>query len=318
MTTAISLQHVYKQFNDRLVINDLSFEVQKGECLGLLGPNGAGKSTTIKLILGHFHIDRGTIHALGKSVDTHAEDIRQQVGVVAQFDSLDPDFTVEENLWVYARYFGIGRKPLESRISDLLQFAMLENRRHDPINTLSGGMKRRLSIARSLVHQPSIILLDEPTTGLDPQARHLLWDRLKELKRQGLTILLTTHFMEEAERLCDRVAIMDDGKIKALGTPRALIQETINADVIEIYGDELTLFKAEIDAMVSSPHDLNSANRMFIKHVEYAGETIFCYVTQPQTLIDRVQQYASLRYLHRPANLEDVFLRLTGRDLRDD
>lgn len=317
MSPALSLQNVVKHYGQRTVINQLSFAVAQGECLGLLGPNGAGKSTTLKLILGHLRLDAGSIHVLGQSVASHAASIRQHVGVVAQFDSLDPDFTVEENLWVYAQYFGISRQTLAPRLDALLDFAMLAPRRHDPIASLSGGMKRRLSIARALVHRPTLILLDEPTTGLDPQARHLLWDRLKELKRQGLTILLTTHFMDEAERLCDRVAIMDGGKIQAIGAPHALIRDNIRAEVIEIYGEGLTAILPALTALCK-PAAENPAQPANINHLEVSGETCFCYVTEPKPIIDLVQQYPTLRYLHRPANLEDVFLRMTGRDLRED
>lgn len=307
----ISLSQVSKKFGARTVIRNLCLTVEKGQCVGLLGPNGAGKSTLMKMLLGHLRAESGTIHILGHNMAQTPQIMRRKIGVVAQFDSLDPDFTVEENLVVYARYFGITRTQLMPRLNALLDFAMLESRRHDPISALSGGMKRRLSIARALVHQPPIILLDEPTTGLDPQARHLLWDRLKELKRQGLTILLTTHFMDEAERLCDRVAILDHGQIKALDAPQALIAQHINAEVIEIYGDELTAIHTLI------PGWQNSSETSPISHFERSGETIFCYVREPKWLIAEVQKFPSLRYLHRPANLEDVFLRLTGRDLRE-
>jgi lipooligosaccharide transport system ATP-binding protein len=310
MTLPLVVNGVSKAFANRSVITELNFSLNSGECLGLLGPNGAGKSTTIKMILGHIRPSSGSIEVHGLSVADSAAQIRQKVGVVAQFDSLDPDFTVEENLWIYARYFGLSRDDIAPRMEALLHFAMLLPRRADPISTLSGGMKRRLSIARALVHQPTLILLDEPTTGLDPQARHLLWDRLKELKRQGLTILLTTHFMEEAERLCDRVAILDQGTIKAMDSPQALIKKTIRSEVVEIFGDDLPAILPELKRLQQTSDSIN--------HLDVTGETCFCYTQSPHMLTNLLSGFPTLRYLHRPAHLEDVFLRLTGRDLRED
>jgi lipooligosaccharide transport system ATP-binding protein len=224
--------------------------------------------------------------------------------VVPQLDNLDPDFTVTENLLTYGRYFGLKDAVMRERIPGLLEFAGLGGRAHSRIQSLSGGMKRRLTLARALVNDPDVIFLDEPTTGLDPQARHVIWQGLRKLLSRGKTILLTTHFMEEAERLCDAITIIDRGHAIAVGSPRDLIAKHIEPDVVEIYGEEaLPWGKAE---------GARCADR-----VEEAGETLFCYTRQPAGLLDALKSKTGLRYLHRPANLEDVFLKLTGRDLRD-
>jgi lipooligosaccharide transport system ATP-binding protein len=219
-------------------------------------------------------------------------------------DNLDPDFTVEENLLVYARYFGLKEREVRARIPALLEFAGLEGRAHSPIHALSGGMKRRLTLARALINDPSIIFLDEPTTGLDPQARHLIWERMRQLRADGKTIVLTTHFMDEAERLCSRLAIMDAGELIAAGSPRELIGRYIEPDVVEAHGDGIAEW-ARTDAT------------RLAKRVEVAGETAFCYTDAAEAIVASLAARPALTYLHRPANLEDVFLKLTGRDLRD-
>ena len=233
-----------------------------------------------------------------------AREARIRLGVVPQIDNLDPDFTVFENLLVYGRYFGKEDATIRGRIPELLDFAGLTARATSKIQTLSGGMKRRLSLARALINDPDLLFLDEPTTGLDPQARHLIWDRLKQLVNQGKTILLTTHFMDEAERLCHRLSIMDHGRIISGGTPRELISRHIEPQVLEVYGEGV--------AEWASTHGDKLADR-----TERAGETVFCYTRHVQPLIATLENNLELRYLHRPANLEDVFLKLTGRDLRD-
>ena len=227
-----------------------------------------------------------------------------RIGVVPQVDNLDPDFTVTENLLTYGRYFGLKDAAIRNRIPALLDFSGLSGRAGARIQTLSGGMKRRLTLARALVNDPDIIFLDEPTTGLDPQARHVIWQGLRRLLSQGKTILLTTHFMEEAERLCDRLTIIDHGRCIAEGSPRDLIATHIEPDVLEIYGEEAIAWGRE----QGSHH----ADR-----IEEAGETLFCYTRKPHPLLDALKGQQNLKYLHRPANLEDVFLKLTGRELRD-
>jgi lipooligosaccharide transport system ATP-binding protein len=289
-----------KRYGAKEVVAGLDLALAPGECFGLLGPNGAGKTTTLRLLLGLTRPDGGTISLLGLPVPDQARQARVKVGVVPQLDNLDPDFSVAENLMVYGRYFGLSDAAVAARIPELLEFADLTGRADAKIETLSGGMKRRLTLARALVNDPDVIFLDEPTTGLDPQARHMMWQRLRRLLGEGKTILLTTHFMEEAERLCDRLLIMDRGKAITTGAPRDLIAAHIEPHVVEIYGGE------------EKPDCAASCQRQ-----ERVGETLFCYATDPHDLLAQLQQQCKLRYLHRPANLEDVFLKLTGRDLRD-
>jgi lipooligosaccharide transport system ATP-binding protein len=223
---------------------------------------------------------------------------------VPQMDNLDPDFTTRENLVVYGRYFGIPIADLDQRIPRLLEFAGLQNKEHASIRTLSGGMKRRLTLARALVNDPDLLILDEPTTGLDPQARHLIWDGLRQLLNQGKTILLTTHFMDEAERLATRLAVIDRGKLIASDAPRALIAEHVEPEVIEVYGDEARQWG-------------EATGRSIADRIEITGETAFCYARDAQPLLHALQGRNGVRYLHRPANLEDLFIKLTGRELRD-
>ncbi|HYX66002.1 MAG TPA: ATP-binding cassette domain-containing protein, partial [Burkholderiales bacterium] len=230
---------VRKRYGELEVVNGVALEVKPGECFGLLGPNGAGKTTTLRLCLGLTHADAGEIELLGEPVPARARQARRGVGVVPQFDNLDPDFTVGENLVVYGRYFGLAPGTIAARLPGLLEFAGLAGRAEARIDALSGGMKRRLTLARALVNEPQLVFMDEPTTGLDPQARHLIWERLRRLTQEGRTLVLTTHFMEEAERLCHRLAIMDRGRIIAEGSPRELIAAHIEPHVVEVYGEGL-------------------------------------------------------------------------------
>ena len=299
----LAARSLRKRYGDADVVDGLSLEVQPGECFGLLGPNGAGKTTTLRLCLGLTHADAGEIEVLGEPVPARAREARRRVGVVPQFDNLDPDFTVAENLAVYGRYFGIARSDIAARLPALLEFAGLAGRADAAIHALSGGMKRRLTLARSLVNEPQLVFMDEPTTGLDPQARHLIWERLRRLTHEGRTLVLTTHFMEEAERLCDRLAILDRGRVIAGGSPRELIAAHIEPHVVEVYGEAL-------DAWLAGARSL--AARM-----EKAGDTAFLYAADPQPILAALHGRPGLSYRHRPATLEDVFLKLTGRDLRD-
>jgi lipooligosaccharide transport system ATP-binding protein len=300
----LALRGVRKSYGAREVVCGIDLELKAGECFGLLGPNGAGKTTTLRLALGLSEPDAGTIQLLDRDIPRHAREARVRVGVLPQLDNLDPDFTVFENLLVYGRYFGLADTLISSRIPQLLQFAGLEGRSHSRIQTLSGGMKRRLSLARALVNDPDLLVLDEPTTGLDPQARHLIWERLKQLVAHGKTILLTTHFMDEAERLCHRVAVMDNGRIITQGSPRELIARNIEPEVVEVYGEAA-------DAWA------RGAGQSVCERVERIGETVFCYTQDDERVLATLEGGDDLRYLHRRANLEDVFLKLTGRDLRD-
>lgn len=304
MNAPLKVANLRKTFVNTEVIAGLSFELKRGECFGLLGPNGAGKTTTLRCCLGLTAPDAGTIHLVGQPVPAQAREARMRVGVVPQFDNLDPDFTVSENLRVYGRYFGISDTAIRGMIPDLLDFAGLPGKEDANIRHLSGGMKRRLTLVRALVNDPELLVLDEPTTGLDPQARHLIWERLKRLIAGGKTILLTTHFMDEAERLCDRIAVMDAGKIIAIGSPRELIAAHIEPQVVEIFGEGAADWAVQ--------HATTYAER-----AEVSGETAFCYLHDPKPLLAHLDAQAGLRYLHRPANLEDVFLKLTGRELRD-
>jgi lipooligosaccharide transport system ATP-binding protein len=292
-----------KTYGATEVVCGLDLQIRKGECYGLLGPNGAGKTTTMRLCLGQIEPDAGVITLLGEPVPARAREARKRLGVVPQNDSLDPDFTVEENLLVYGRYFGFLDADIRQRIPALLEFAGLATRGSARIQSLSGGTKRRLSIARALINDPDLLLLDEPTTGLDPQARHLIWDRMKQLLGQGKTILLTTHFMDEAERLCHRLSIMDSGRIIATGSPRELITQHIEAEVLEVFGDGVRQWADRSAALA--------------ERTERTGETVFCYTDDAAPLVASLQAFPALRHLRRQANLEDVFLKLTGRDLRD-
>ena len=300
----LAVSGLRKFYGDNEVVRGLSFEIRRGECFGLLGPNGAGKTTTLRCCLGLIDPDFGTIEMVGEPVPRSARVARVRVGVVPQQDNLDPDFTVTENLQVYGRYFGIDRATLAKRIPVLLDFAGLAGRGGSALRTLSGGMKRRLTLARALVNDPELLILDEPTTGLDPQARHLIWDGLRQLLTQGKTILLTTHFMDEAERLATRLAVIDHGTLIASDTPRALIATHVEPEVIEVYGDDARTWT-------------EGTGRALSARVEVAGETAFCYASDAQPLLDALAQARSVRYLHRPANLEDLFIKLTGRELRD-
>jgi lipooligosaccharide transport system ATP-binding protein len=293
-----------KCYGGQEVVAGIDLELRSGECFGLLGPNGAGKTTTLRLCLGLIDPDGGKIEVLSLPVPERAREARRRVGVVPQADNLDPDFTVEENLLVYGRYFGLPDALIRSRIPGLLEFAGLGARAGSRIQTLSGGMKRRLTLARSLINDPDLIFMDEPTTGLDPQARHLIWERLRQLLNQGKTIFLTTHFMDEAERLCHRVAIMDRGRIIAAGAPRELIERHIEPQVVEVYGDGAQGWTAAVGQAHS-------------RRCEKAGDTMFCYTADADALVRDLERRRDLRYLHRHANLEDVFLKLTGRELRD-
>ena len=300
----LSVAGLRKFYGANEVVRGLSFEIRRGECFGLLGPNGAGKTTTLRCCLGLIDPDGGTIEMVGEPVPQAARQARLRVGVVPQQDNLDPDFTVIENLQVYGRYFKIDPATLDKRIPELLEFAGLEKRGTTGLRTLSGGMKRRLTLARALVNDPELLILDEPTTGLDPQARHLIWDGLRQLLSQGKTILLTTHFMDEAERLATRLAVIDRGTLIASDTPRALIAAHVEPEVIEVYGDDARAWA-------------EGQGRALSARLELAGETAFCYARDPQPLLAALAHAHGVRYLHRPANLEDLFIKLTGRELRD-
>jgi lipooligosaccharide transport system ATP-binding protein len=300
---AIAVRDLQHRYGGVEAVSGVGFAVAAGEIFGLLGPNGAGKTTTLRMLLGIAAPDAGSIRLCGEPIPVRSRFARARVGVVPQFDNLDPDFTVRENLLVFGRYFGMSGHEIEALVPSLLEFARLESKANARVGELSGGMKRRLTLARALVNDPDVLVMDEPTTGLDPQARHLIWERLRSLLARGKTILLTTHFMEEAERLCHRLCVIEEGRKIAEGAPSALIASEIGCDVIEIFGPDPVALRDELAPLV--------------ERTEISGETLFCYVNDAQPVHARLKQRADLRYLHRPANLEDVFLRLTGREMQD-
>jgi len=299
----ISSRGLTKRFASRVAVNAVNFDIYPGRCFGFIGPNGAGKTTTLRMAMGLTPLSGGTLSVFGLPVSENASAIRARVGIVPQADNLDPDFTVEENLYVYASFFGLSRRQVAPRIESLLKFASLTDRRRARTDTLSGGLQRRLTIARALINEPELVVLDEPTTGLDPQARHLIWERLTELKLRGKTLLLTTHYMEEAERLCDELLIMDAGRILDQGSPRQLIERHVEPEVIEVRsggGEALRQLAAASGC-----------------RLEPMGTCLYCYTWEPAQLIAALKDAHGLTFLHRPTSLEDVFLRLTGRELRD-
>jgi lipooligosaccharide transport system ATP-binding protein len=300
----IVAERLSKRFGDFCAVDDIDLSVAPGEFWGLLGPNGAGKTTLLRLMIGSTPPSSGELRVLGHEIPNEATEMRRRVGVVPQKDNLDPDFTVVENLYTYARYFGIRGAGLDQRIDELLAFAALQHKRDAPIATLSGGMQRRLSLVRALVNEPELLILDEPTTGLDPQARQVMWQRLRALRARGITLVLTTHYMEEAQRLCDRVTVMDHGKLLDSDSPERLINRHVEPQVLEVYGPGLDAWDADVGGRLA-------------ERSERVGETGFYYTREEGPLLDALRGQPELMYLHRPANLEDVFVRLTGRELRD-
>lgn len=298
----VEARGLVKRFGADTVVDGIDLRVPRGGCFGLLGPNGAGKTTTLRMILGHSPPSGGALTVFGEAMPAAGRRVRARIGVVSQDDNLDPDFSVMENLEVYASYFPRRRRrPLRPFLESLLEFVALGDRAGDRTQALSGGMRRRLVIARALVNEPLLLILDEPTTGLDPQIRHLIWSRLRALTERGTTVLLTTHYMEEAERLCDRVAIIDRGRILAEDAPRALVAREVEPSVIEVRAGER-----------APPPALSRQAR-----VETVDGVWHCHTSEPGAVLASLGGYPELEYLHRPANLEDVFLRLTGRELRD-
>src|SRR5690349_15048915 len=307
----IRAQGLRKTFGDFVAVDGIDVEVRRGEAFGFLGPNGAGKSSTMRMIGCVSPVTAGELTILGLDPERDGPQIRAQLGVVPQKDTLDEELTVEENLWTYGRYFGLSRAEVRRRAVELLEFAQLSDRARDRVEPLSGGMKRRLTIARSLINEPRILLLDEPTTGLDPQARHVLWDRLFRLKRQGVTLVLTTHYMDEAEQLCDRLVVMDGGRIAAEGSPRELIARYSSREVVELRfeADDLAPFATKVEAAAARVAD----------RTEELPDRILVYTADGDTAVRAVEAagLSPLSVLVRRSSLEDVFLRLTGRTLID-
>jgi lipooligosaccharide transport system ATP-binding protein len=295
-TPVIEVEALEKRYGDVHAVRGVSFSIWPGQCVGLLGPNGAGKTTTMRMILALVHPTAGRLRLFGRAPQALGRAMRERVGLVPQEDNLDPDLSVRQNLEVYGRYFGIPSARIAERVPKLLEFMQLSERSTAKVMQLSGGMKRRLIIARAIVSNPELIILDEPTTGLDPQARILIWRRLLDLKREGKTLLLTTHYMDEAQRLCDRIIIIDGGKVLDEGSPQELIERHVRHHVVEIA-------KPLPDGLVEDGLERNDI-----------GDAVLYYATDPAEVTRRLPPWAS--YLRRDANLEDVFLRLTGHRLR--
>jgi lipooligosaccharide transport system ATP-binding protein len=300
----IRAEKLTKKFGDFTAVDQIDFSVVKGECFGLLGPNGAGKTTTISMIYCVLPLTAGSLQVAGMDVTQQARAIKCMIGVAQQEDNLDPDFTVLYNLLVYARYFGIPKTEAQPRAKQLLKFIQLEEKSNVKIDSLSSGMKRRLILARALINEPQILILDEPTTGLDPQARHLIWDKVRDLKKQGVTIILTTHYMDEAAQLCDRTLIMDNGKIIEEGEPAALVKKHIGEEVLEVANDE--------EVMAYLKQSFPDAQ------LEIVSDRVQVFTTQPRGIFtELLEKFRFKGAILRDANLEDVFLKLTGRRLRE-
>ena len=294
-----------KTYGDFVAVDGIDFDVAKGESFGFLGPNGAGKSTTMRIIGATSVRTSGTLTILGKDPEVNGPQIRAHLGVVPQQDNLDLELTVSENIFIYGRYFGLPSSFINKKIPELLEFAQLEEKKDTKVQALSGGMKRRLTIARSLVSEPDILMLDEPTTGLDPQARHILWDRLFRLKEQGVTLLITTHYMDEAEQLCDRLIVMDKGKIMAENSPAQLIKDYSTKEVLEVrFGSDRN-------------HEMVDVLRPLAERIEVLPDRILLYAEDGEALLEQIvaKEIHPNTSLVRRSSLEDVFLRLTGRSL---
>jgi len=301
----IEVSNLVKKFNDFTAVNGITFSVKQGESFGILGPNGAGKSSTMRIIGATSQRTSGDVKLLGKDPELNGPQIRAHLGVVPQQDNLDEELTCAENLYIYGRYFGLPKNMIKQKIDNLLEFAQLTEKKDSKVNSLSGGMKRRLTIARALVSDPDILMLDEPTTGLDPQARHILWDRLFRLKEKGVTLLITTHHMDEAEQLCDRLIVMDNGKIMAEGSPAGLIKEYSTKEVLEVR------FGSDRNAqMVDKLKSLT-------ERIEVLPDRLLMYTESGEDLLAKISalNIHPNTSLVRRSSLEDVFLRLTGRSL---
>lgn len=300
----IQVKNLIKKYNDFTAVNDISFEVSQGECLGILGPNGAGKTTTVRIIQCISPLTSGEVTVLGKKASVDERQIRAELGVVPQDNDLDNDLTVLQNLTLFTKFFGIPSKTARARIEKQLEFFELKDKLSSRIEELSGGMKRRMLLARALLNEPKVLILDEPTNGLDPQARHMVWQKLRALKEQGVTMILNTHYMEEAQQICDRLLILDKGKILKSGNPLELVRKEVGREVVEIrdHGD--------IDAILKKISGLSFKS-------EIVGDTFYLYCEDSQEIMNRLSECHECAVLRRPATVEDLFLRLTGRGLQE-
>ena len=304
--TVLVADRLSKRYEDLLAVDEISFEVQRGECFGLLGPNGAGKTTTMKMVYAVSPITAGQLSVLGFDVQARPREVKRRLGVAPQEYNLDPDFTVLENLLIHARYFRIPKNEARQRALELLEFFKLTEKKDSIVEHISGGMKRRLILARALINEPEALVLDEPTTGLDPQARHLIWEKLIDLKGRGITVLLTTHYMEEAEYLCDRLIVLDQGRILAEGQPRALVQNIIGEEILELVPSNMEDTLAVLKAKPRT------------ERYQIVGRKIEVFAEDPKSLVPELLSRLKLEnFSLRRATLEDVFLHLTGRELRE-
>jgi lipooligosaccharide transport system ATP-binding protein len=300
--SVIVAEQLYKKYGSFTAVDNIDFTVHSGELFGFLGPNGAGKTTTMRMIQCISPLDGGTLEVFGMDVTSQHREIKRLMGVVPQENNLDPDFSVYKNLYVYSRYFDIPKKQAQARIEELLDFVQLQGKRDTLTDTLSGGMKRRLILARALINNPRLLMLDEPTVGLDPQSRHIMWDKLRELRKNGVTIVMTTHYLEEAAQLCDRLVVVDNGRILVEGTAESIILEHIGSDIVE----------TENTSQVRNCLDAGKVS------YEVTGDILQIYTDSPQAITDRLMNKCTLgKITARKATLEDVFLKLTGRTLRE-
>ncbi|MBC9784942.1 ABC transporter ATP-binding protein [Heliobacterium chlorum] len=306
MTSIIKAKNLYKRYGDFTAVNGIDFCIDEGECFGFLGPNGAGKSTTMRMLYGLSRVDAGELTILGEKISLTPPAIKAQLGIVPQEDNLDPDLTVMENLLAHARFYGIPSSEAEAKSKELLEFMGLDVKSDDDVESLSGGLKRRLVIARALINEPKIVILDEPTTGLDPAARHLVWQKLRQLKERGISLLLTTHYMEEASQLCDRLVIINQGKILAEGSPDWLVQTLIPPEVIQVNLPSTSLptgLVERVKELKAHPVILPEMTFLFTPAGDQLWEQLSSLGLNPRSCI------------HRPSNLEDVYLTLTGGNL---
>ncbi len=304
MSAAVIAKNLFKSFQSVPAVNDISFEIERGECFGILGPNGAGKSTLMKMLYGHVIPTQGQLFILGLNTKSDISEIRSRIGVVPQDDGLDVDFNPIENLKIFASYHGISSDVAEARANHFVAEMKLFDHRYKHVESLSGGMKRRLTLARSLMNHPELLILDEPTTGLDPQARHWIWNYFEDLKNNKKTMILTTHYMEEAEFLCDRIAIIDHGQILDIGTPKDLVRKHIGAEVVEIsVGNDSQYWKTQLQAMKIDFQDFD--------------KKLFAFFPDAISRQQFISQIQNVYYLTRMANLNDVFLKLAGYQIRE-
>jgi lipooligosaccharide transport system ATP-binding protein len=299
----VSAKDLRKNYGSLTAVDGISFEIREGECFGFLGPNGAGKTTTVKMIHCVSPLTSGTLIVNGLPAHINNRALKKMTGIIPQEITLDVDLTVHENLIIFAKFFDIPRREAKKRIAELLEFVELEAKRNSKISELSTGMKRRLLVARALLNQPKLIVADEPTTGLDPQARHLIWQRLRQLKSEGVTLVLTTQYMEEAQQLCDRIVVMHQGKILKEGVPSKLVSDEIGREVVEV-----RVPKEDDERLVGQLGDFSCGH-------ERVGDTLYFYCRDGQGMMRKLVELNLHNYLTRPATLEDVFLKLTGRSL---